>query len=243
MKKYPSELFYIGNIDLLKKKKISIVGTRKPNQYTKMITFKLAQELAKRDIVVVSGCAMGVDALAHSGAGSLNTIGVVANGLDTRYPSVNTNLIKDIEKNGLMLSQFREGEKAKNYSFVLRNEIVVALSDILIVTQADLNSGSLSSIKYALKMGKDVYTIPHRLGESLGTQEYVQKNLIKTIYDLDTFFNNFSQNISTNNEDDFLNFCKKNPTYEEAVHKYGDKVFEYELDGLIIVVNGIITVK
>lgn len=130
---------------------------------------------------------MGVDAIAHQGAKSNNTIAIVANGLDIRYPSVNKNLIIDIERNGLILSAYKEKEKAKNYTFVQRNEIVVALSEFLIVTEADINSGSLTSVNYALKMGKEVYTIPHRIHESLGTQELIKKGLIKVIYDVDEF--------------------------------------------------------
>ena len=143
--------------------------------------------LSDANICIVSGAAMGVDSLAHQGAKPHNTIAVVANGLDIKYPSINKNLITDIEKNGLMLSAYKEGEKARNYTFVLRNEIVVALGDLLIVTQADINSGTLTSVDYALKMGKKVYTIPHRLNDSLGTQNLLQKGLIEAIYDIDKF--------------------------------------------------------
>lgn len=160
MKKYPSELFYIGNTQLLKKRKISIVGTRRPNSYTKEFTHKLSSKLSNSGFCIVSGAALGVDAIAHNAAGFNNTIAVVANGLDIRYPSVNKNLISNIEKDGLMLSAYKEKEKARNYTFVLRNEIVVALGEVLIVTQADEKSGTLTSVEYALKMGKKVYTLP-----------------------------------------------------------------------------------
>lgn len=138
MKKYPKELFYIGNTKLLEKQKVSIVGTRRPNAYTKEFTHKLSQKLSQANICIVSGAAMGVDAISHKAANTNNTIAVVANGLDIRYPSINKNLIKDIESNGLMLSAYKEGEKARAYTFVLRNEIVVALGDILIVSEAEL---------------------------------------------------------------------------------------------------------
>lgn len=77
MKKYPNELFYIGNIELLKKRKVSIVGTRRPTSYTKEFTYKLASKLSNAGICIISGAAMGVDALAHQGANSNNTIAVV----------------------------------------------------------------------------------------------------------------------------------------------------------------------
>lgn len=238
MKKYPSELFYIGNTELLKKKKISIVGTRRPSSYTKEFTYKLASKLSDAEICIVSGAAMGVDSIAHQGAKSINTIAVVANGLDIRYPSVNKNLIIDIEKNGLMLSAYKEAEKARNYTFVLRNEIVVALGEILIVTQADINSGTLTSIDYALKMGKKVYTLPHRLNESLGTQNLIKQNLISVIYDIDEFIEEITGIKKNFIEDEVLSFCKSNPSYEEAMNKFPNKIFEYELEGKIKIENG-----
>ena len=238
MKKYPDELFYIGNLELLKKRKIALIGTRRPNSYTKEFTYKLASKLSNVGICIISGAAMGVDAIAHQGAGTNNTIAVVANGLDIRYPSINKNLIIDIERNGLILSAYKEKEKAKNYTFVLRNEIVVALSELLIVTEADINSGSLTSVNYALKMGKDVYTLPHRINESLGTQELIKKGLIKVIYDIDEFIYNISGIKNELFEDEILKFCSLNPIYEEAYNKYPNKIFEYELEGKIRVENG-----
>ena len=242
MKKYPNELFYIGNTELLKKRKISIVGTRRPNSYTKEFTYKLASKLSDANVCIVSGAAMGVDAIAHQGATSNNTIAVVANGLDIRYPSVNKNLIVDIEKNGLILSAYKENEKARNYTFVLRNEIVVALGEILIVTQADINSGTLSSVEYALKMGKKVYTLPHRLNESAGTQELLQNGLIEAIYDIDKFVEDICGIKINSSDDEVLNFCRNNPTYDEAMYKFPNKIFEYELEGKIKIENGRIIV-
>ena len=238
MKKYPDELFYMGNLELLKKRKIALIGTRRPNSYTKEFTYKLASKLSNVGICIISGAAMGVDAIAHQGAGTNNTIAVVANGLDIRYPSINKNLIIDIERNGLILSAYKEKEKAKNYTFVLRNEIVVALSELLIVTEADINSGSLTSVNYALKMGKDVYTLPHRINESLGTQELIKKGLIKVIYDIDEFIYNISGVRNKLFEDEILKFCSLSPIYEEAYNKYPNKIFEYELEGKIRVENG-----
>ena len=242
MKKYPNELFYIGNIDLLKRKKISIVGTRRPNSYTKEFTYKLATKLSNVGICIISGAAMGVDAIAHQGAKSNNTIAVVANGLDIRYPSVNKNLIIDIEKNGLILSAYKNQEKARNYTFVLRNEIVVALGDILIVSEANIDSGTLTSVDYALKMGKKVFTFPHRLNESLGTQNLLKKGLIDVIYDIDEFIENICGVKSILIEDEVLKFCKNNPTYESAISKFPNKIFEYELEGKIKVENGKIVI-
>ncbi len=238
MKKYPNELFYIGNTQLLQKRKISIVGTRRPNSYTKEFTHKLSSKLSNSGFCIVSGAALGVDAISHNAAGFNNTIAVVANGLDIKYPSVNKNLISNIEKHGLMLSAYKESEKARNYTFVLRNEIVVALGEILIVTQADEKSGTLTSVEYALKMGKKVYTIPHRLNESLGTQKLIKSGLIEVIYDIDEFIESLGAIAPKQILDEVLLYCDNNPTYEEAFAKYSNKIFEYELEGKIKVENG-----
>lgn len=239
MKNYPKQLFYKGDINLLKKRKVGIVGSRKPSSYTRLQTHKISSELAKRDIAIVSGAAIGVDAIAHTSCGSKNAIAVVANGLDIKYPAINKSLIESIEKEGLMLSAYEDGKKARNYTFVHRNEIVVALSEILIVTQADEKSGTLTSINYALAMGKEVFTIPHRLDESLGTQKLLEQGLIKPIYNLEKFLNRFGE--IKKEDDELFTYLNTNPTYDEAVLKYQDKIFELELEGKIQIQNGLIT--
>jgi len=238
MKKYPKELFYIGDTKLLQKRRISIVGSRRPNTYAQKMTHLISHGLAKRDIVIVSGAAIGVDSIAHKAAGAENTIAVVANGLDIKYPAINKKLIEDIEKKGLVLSSYKQGQKARNYSFVQRNEIVVALSEALIVTYADEKSGTLSSINYALKMGKKVYTIPHRLEESIGTQKLLDQGLIEPIYFLDKFLDSFCP--VEKQEDELSKYLKTFPKYEDAISKYSSKIFELELEGSIIVENGLI---
>lgn len=239
MQKYPNELYYIGNTQLLNRKKISIVGTRRPNSYTKEFTYKLASKLSQNGVCIVSGAAMGVDAIAHNSAGFANTIAVVGNGLDIKYPSVNKNLIEQIEKQGLMLSSYKEGEKARNYSFVLRNELVVSLGEKLIVCEADLNSGSLTSVEFALKQNKEIFVLPHRLNESLGTNELIKKGLATAIFDIDEFVESIT-GIGLFKEffDEVLEYCKSSPNYDEAIAKYPNQILEYELDGKIRIENG-----
>ncbi len=243
LKETPKNLYYKGNLDLLKKPKISIVGTRKPFKYTQLLTHQLAQKLSLAGNCIVSGGAMGVDAIAHRAAGDNNTILVSPCGINYRYPAVNKKLIEQIEQNGLLLSPFDEDFKATNYSFVQRNEIVVALGDILIVSQADLNSGSLRSVEYALKMEKEIYVLPHRIYESQGTNQLLKDGLAKVIYDIDEFVNSYTNvPIIEEEKDDFLEFCKSNPTFEESIKKYNSLVYEYELSGKIEIINGLVKV-
>ncbi|MDF1878538.1 DNA-protecting protein DprA [Sulfurimonas sp. SAG-AH-194-C20] len=241
MKKYPQPLFFLGNRALLKNKKISIIGSRKPNQYARHKTQELAQKLSSRGVCTVSGGAIGVDAIAHKSAGTQNTIMVAATGLDKHYPSINKNLITEIEDKGLVLSQFSEGSPSTRYNFVLRNELVVALGEVLVVTYADLNSGSMRSVEYALKMGKEIYVLPHRIGESEATNRLLQEGKAKAIYNIDTFVNEFAGKSKEKElvHDDFLEFCSLHPSYEEALQKYPSRVFEAELSGQIEIINGI----
>ncbi|MDP2893558.1 MAG: DNA-processing protein DprA [Sulfurimonas sp.] len=244
MKSYPKELFYDGDLNLLKRTKISIVGSRKPTQYSRQMIQKLSSSLSKNGICVVSGAAMGIDATAHNGAGSSNTIAVLPCGIDLRYPSVNKNLLNEIQKSGLLLSQFEQGFAATPWSFVVRNELVVALGDVLVVGEADVDSGTMRSVEFALKMKKEIYVLPQRLGESSGTNQLARDSLAKVIYDIDEFVSKFSllQNIEPMIKDDFIAFCTTNPTYDEALAKYPQRIFEAELSGEVEIRNGRILV-
>lgn len=236
MKKYPKSLQYIGDLSLLERPKISIVGTRRPSSYTKTLTIQIASALSARGVCIVSGAAMGVDALAHRGAGASNTVAVMANGLDMRYPHVNATLIENIEKEGLVLSQFEPSFKATPWSFVIRNELVVALGTALVVMQADLDSGSMRSVEFAQKMQKPIFVLPHRVGESRATQQLLENDQAKAIYDIDAFVDLFAAKI-VQPKDAFLEYCKSYPDYDGAIAKFGAKVFEYELQGKIQIQN------
>jgi len=238
MDKYPKQLFYIGNLDLLNRKKISIVGSRKPNQYSRNLISQIGSKLSQCGVCIVSGGAMGIDTIAHQSAGVENTIMVAGTGLDKRYPAVNKNMIQKIEEKGLVLSQFEAGVPSNRWNFPLRNELIVALGEVLIVPYADIDSGTMRSIEYALKMGKEIYVLPHRIGESDGTNKLLEQGKAKAIYDIDKFVSLFGDIKPNDIKDQFLEYCKTNPTYDEAMIKDGVKLFEYELSGKITIVDG-----
>jgi len=244
MQKYPPELFYRGDLSLLARPKVSIVGTRTPSLYTQQMTEQIAKALAKRGVCVVSGAAMGVDALAHEAAGADNTIAVLGCGLDIRYPAINSALIASIEERGLLLSQFNDGFRATKWSFVVRNELVVALGDMLIVTEADMGSGSLRSVAFAQKMGKKIYVLPHRLGESMGTNGLLLEGEAEPIYDAEYFASRFGEAVEESvPKDDFFYFCQRMPTLDETVKKFGERVYEAELEGTVTIHNGIVRLQ
>ncbi len=230
-------IYYKGSLELLERRRVSIVGSRKPNGYARSMTQEIASKLAKAGVCVVSGGAIGVDALAHKAAGTANTIMVAATGLDIRYPAINKHLIGEIEQKGLVLSQFKEGTPSQRYNFPLRNELIVALGEALVVTYADPRSGSVRSIEYAKKLGKEIFVLPHRLGESEATNELLKNGFATPIYDIDEFVGRFGQ-AGRAEDDDFLLFCSGYPTYDEALRKFGGRVFEYELEGKIEIKEG-----
>ncbi len=248
LKKPPKELYYIGNKELIDKFKVAIVGTRRPNQYTKTITSILAQKISKY-AVVVSGGAIGIDFIAH--ANSIpNTIMISPSSLDIVYPKENAKLIDDIKNKALIISEYKNKYFPKKYSFIERNRIVIALSDIVIFPQGDLNSGTSSSAKIAIELNKPIFTIPHRYKESLLTDELIINRNAKVIYDIDYFINKYISPANNKNKetkeikyDEILEFCKNSPGFEVAFKKFGNKLLEYEFLGLLERCNNTIVTK
>ncbi len=231
------ELFYIGDLSLLQRRRVSIVGSRKPNAYARTYTQTIAKKLADAGVCVVSGGAIGVDALAHKAAGAANTVMVAATGIERRYPAINKTLIEAIEQEGLVLSQFPKGTPSLRRNFVMRNELIVALGEVLVVTYADLGSGTMRSVEYALKMGKTVFVLPHRLGESEATNRLLAQNKAEAIYDIEAFVARFGV-VKKEEDDPVLAFCATHPTYEEALARFGEAIFLYELEGKIKIEAG-----
>ena len=97
----------------------------------------------------------------------------------------------------------------------------------------------MRSVEYALKMGKEIYVLSHRIGESEATNNLLSEGKAKAIYDIDVFVKQFGDIIITNKKsDDFLDFCKTNPSYDETLAKFPSRVFEAELSGEIDIRNG-----
>lgn len=241
LKNAPKKLYYRGNLDLLKRPKISIVGARKMSIYTKSLILSLSSKLSNGGICVVSGAAIGCDGAAHKGAYP-NTIAVFANGLDEIYPKTNADIIKNIYENSLALSEYEDKTPALRHQFLERNRIVVALSKALIVAQADLKSGSLSSARIAQNLGIPVYVFPHKMGESAGTNELLAKGKAMLINDIDEFVLKFCKDKILQN-DEMLEFIKQNSNFDDIYQKFGDKIYEYELDGRVEILGTKVLVK
>ena len=219
------ELFYKGNTELLDKPKIALVGSRKASKYTKEITFLLAKKLSKK-FTIISGGALGVDTEAHRGAYP-NTIFVSPSSLDIIYPKSNETLIKNIYKNSLAISEYEKNYRPHKYTFLQRNRIIVALSEFVIITEADKKSGSMRSFEWAKEYNKKVFVLPHRINESSGTRYLASTNQAEVIWDIDEF----CKNLGIEDNQKILNL-------NEALKKYGTQLYEMELDGKVNIKNG-----
>ena len=175
----PVLLFTSGNIDLKNKKIISIVGTRKITSYGMEFCRKLIEDLAPLDPVIVSGFAYGVDIFAHQLAmeHDLQTIGVVAHGLNQIYPKDHKKYVAKVEKNGGFMTEFWSTSNPEKENFVRRNRIVAGMTEATIVIESADRGGSLITANIANDYNRDVFAVPGRT-----TDKYSQgcNNLIKT---------------------------------------------------------------
>lgn len=176
----PKELYVIGNLyEFLNKPRLAIVGSRKITQYGKAVTSQLSREVASKGVVIISGLALGVDAVAHEAALEVNgaMIVVLAHGLDTIQPKTNHNLAKRIlERGGVLVSEYPEGTPPIPSNFIARNRLVSGLSDGVLVTEAAARSGTMHTANFALEQGKAVMSVP---GSILSPMSEGTNNLIK----------------------------------------------------------------
>ncbi len=189
LKKPPKNLFYKGDLSLLDSFKVAIVGTRAPNPYTKSLTAELAHAISKY-AVVVSGGALGVDIIAHTHAFP-RTIMIAPSSLEIIYPRENEKIIQKIADNALILSEYERGYIPHRHSFLERNRLVVGLSDIVILPQGDLKSGTSSSVKFATELKKPIFVLPHRYDESTLTNALLAKGQAKAIYNIKDFIEEY----------------------------------------------------
>lgn len=175
----PILLFTSGNIDLSDRKIISLVGTRQVTSYGVEFCKKLISDLAPLNPVIVSGFAYGVDIVAHQAAMDfdLQTIGVVAHGLNQVYPKVHKKYVAKMEKSGGFMTEFWSTSNPEKENFVRRNRIVAGISEATIVIESAEKGGSLITANFANDYNRDVFAVPGR-----STDKFSQgcNNLIKT---------------------------------------------------------------
>ncbi|MEP7107667.1 MAG: DNA-processing protein DprA [Ferruginibacter sp.] len=176
----PALLYYRGNADLNCSRVISIVGTRNNSDYGKTACEKLVEELKQSNILVVSGLAFGIDTIAHRASlkNNLQTVGVLAHGLDRIYPPQNKTLAKQMVEQGGLLTEFISNTIPDKQNFPKRNRIVAGMCDALVVVESGKKGGSLITAELANSYNKDVFAIPGRTSDikSEGCNYLVKNN-------------------------------------------------------------------
>ncbi|NLZ92678.1 MAG: DNA-protecting protein DprA [Firmicutes bacterium] len=158
----PAVLYYRGDLQVLSQFTVAVVGSRKTTTYGRTAAEKLASDLARQGVVIVSGMARGIDTCAHRGALSASgkTAAVLGSGLDICYPPENRALMEKIVQNGVVISEFPPGTQPKPAHFPMRNRIISGLSYGVVVVEAAEKSGALITTDFALEQGREVFAVP-----------------------------------------------------------------------------------
>jgi DNA processing protein len=177
----PTLLFYKGEADLNASKTVAIVGTRNNTDYGRKITERIVESFSSGGILIISGLAFGIDSIAHRSAiaNKLSTIGVVAHGLDTIYPSENNELAKKMTmQGGGILTQFPARTKPDKHNFPIRNRIVAGMADATIIVETNVRGGSMITAEMANGYNRDVFAVPGRTTDhkSSGCNYLIQTN-------------------------------------------------------------------
>lgn len=184
----PFVLFYYGDLSLLNRQCIAVIGSRKPDDYGDYATRKIVKDLVKNDYTVISGMALGIDAIAHQSALSNHgrTVAVLGSGIDYCYPKSNIHIYNELKEKQLLVSEYPNDIAPKPYHFPTRNRIIAGLSASILVTQANKKSGTMITVGYALDQGKDIFCIPSRIDDPNGCNTLIQQGakLILNINDI-----------------------------------------------------------
>ncbi len=187
----PLMLFMKGDAEFDLRPVLSIVGTRRATEQGKMICEKFVKELSERypDVLIVSGLAYGIDICAHRSAlkNGLDTVSVVAHGLDRIYPYVHRNVAKDMIGNGgAVVTEFLSGTNPDRHNFVQRNRIVAGMADAVVVVESGIKGGALITARIASSYNRDVLAFPGRPVDDLsrGCNYLIKKNIAALIEDV-----------------------------------------------------------
>ena len=175
----PPLLFTLGNVDLLQKTAVAIVGSRSATGYGRRVAAMFAKNLAAAGVTIVSGMALGIDYEAHAGAlrEPGGTVGVLGCGLDVIYPRQNYRLYEEVQRSGLLLTEYPLGSQPETFRFPARNRIIAGLSRGVVVVEAARKSGSLITARYGLDFGREIFAVPGQVDsfKSAGTHWLLQQ--------------------------------------------------------------------
>jgi len=174
----PLVLYVRGDVKVLSRYALAIVGTRRPTAYGSQVAQRLARDLAQRQLVIVSGLARGIDSAAHRGAleAAGKTVAVLGSGIDVIYPRENKLLAEQVTECGALISEFPPGTSPAPENFPIRNRTISGLTLGVVVVEAAEYSGSLITARLALEQNREVFAVP---GNITSAQSFGPNHLIK----------------------------------------------------------------
>jgi len=243
----PKQIYYRGNIPDKNNdtKVLCVIGSRKATSYGKEVTDFLLSKLGGQNVIIVSGLAMGIDTRAHEAAirNKIITVSFPGSGLDDKvlYPQTNIKLAdKIVEENGCMMSEYEPETKSALYTFPARNRLMAAISDLILVVEAEEKSGTQITARLALEYGKDVaivpgsifsaysrgtaqlfksganpITTPEELCEELGLNKTFDKNSEPDLFEEKEDTNSKLENLKLNDKEKILLELLKSPLYKD----------------------------
>ena len=249
IKNHPVVISVRGNIETLRKRKVAVVGTRHSTASGMGFVSDLSQVFAKHGYAVVSGMAMGTDSAAHVGAlksdGNTQTIAVVAGGVDYIWPIENESLYYEIIERGCVISEMPVGLKPNAQNFVQRNRWVAGLCDMLIISEADLKSGSMTTARFAIDYKKPVFAVPGHPSDarSQGPNTLIRNGLATLCMSSKDFFDDENKTETKNNtyKNDILDKIGMIPVSESVLANLVKKsVAEIKTDLVVLELQGLI---
>ena len=168
----PKVLYWRGDLDVLDRPRVAIIGTRRCTHYGRQVASQLGGELADAGVVVVSGLALGIDGAAHAGAlaaGTTPVVGVVGSGLDVVYPRRHARLWADVGTRGLLLTEAPPQAAPEQWRFPARNRIIAALAEAVVVVESHIAGGSNHTVAAAIDRSVPVLAVPGPITSSAST--------------------------------------------------------------------------
>lgn len=233
----PFVLYYKGDIEKLNHLKCAaVVGSRKCTYYGNNAAAHIVKELTINKVGIISGLAKGIDSVSHQAC--LNnkgyTCAVLGCGLDIVYPSENKKLYDEIIKSGCIISEFAPGTRPYSYNFPIRNRVISALSDAVIVIEAGVKSGSLITAGIASEQGKDVFAVP---GSVFSDQSKGTNQLIKDGANIFTGIDDIFSALQINNK--IIEFKDDNEEYTDLEQRIISTITDtpHHIDEIIKIIN------
>lgn len=232
----PTILFYRGSSNMKNQKTVAIVGTRKSTSYGREFTEKIVEKLAPHNALIVSGLAYGIDINAHRAAlkYGLDTIGVMASGLDIIYPDLHRKVAMEMLQHGGLVTEFKIGMKPEAHNFPSRNRIIAGMSDVTIVVEAAKKGGALITAEIANSYNRDVFALPGDIGKkfSAGCNNLIKSNkahLLTSIEDIEYIMNWESRSDGQELEDKYYDYSKLSEEERVVI-----EILKQATDGVIL---------